>query len=110
MPVEWLKRRQDFKKVSSQRSRYVASDFILQKRNRNDDTDAIRVGFIATKKIGNAVKRNRAKRRLRTLTQEMFPQYALKGHDYVIVARYSVVNAKFDALKAQMVQALKSNA
>ena len=110
MPVEWLKHRQDFKKVSYQRSRHVASDFILQKRNRKDDDAAIRVGLIATKKIGNAVARNRAKRRLRALVREIFEGRALAGHDYVLVARHTVVTVNFESLKTQMVNGLQDNA
>jgi ribonuclease P protein component len=45
------------------------------------------VGFTASKKVGNAVMRNRAKRRLRALAREVLAQEARPGWDYVLVAR-----------------------
>ena len=47
----------------------------------------IRMGFTATKKIGNAVIRNRAKRRLREVARTLLPEFGLPGYDYVLIAR-----------------------
>ena len=47
----------------------------------------IRMGFTATKKIGNAVIRNRAKRRLREVARALLPEFGLPGYDYVLIAR-----------------------
>lgn len=58
----------------------------LQGRDRGDMAPP-RVGFTATKKVGNAVVRNRAKRRLRALAQMHLQQHARPGWDYVLVAR-----------------------
>ena len=69
---------------------------VVQARPRGDD--AIKVGFTATKKIGNAVVRNRAKRRLREAAEAMIPQFGKPGHDYVLIARADTVSRDWQAL------------
>jgi ribonuclease P protein component len=81
-----LKKRADYLKAASAR-RQGTGGFLLQARNRGDDKPEIRVGFTASKKIGNAVLRNLAKRRLRALARETLPALAQPGWDYVLVAR-----------------------
>lgn len=81
-----LRKRADFLKAASAR-RQGTDGFLLQARNRSDGTDTLRVGFTASKKIGNAVLRNRAKRRLRALAREILPSMGRRGWDYVLVAR-----------------------
>lgn len=60
---------------------------VLQARHRADDTPLIRVGFTATRKVGGAVVRNRAKRRMREAARLLLPQLAKPGFDYVLIAR-----------------------
>ena len=67
-----------------------------------------RVGFTASRKVGNAVARNRAKRRLRAAASQLLPLLARKGHDYVLVARASTGTRAFDGLLADVTAALKS--
>ena len=71
-------------------------------------TGRLRVGFTASKKIGNAVTRNRAKRRLRAAASQLLPLLGRAGHDYVLVARGTTVARPFAALLSDITTALKS--
>ena len=68
----------------------------------------VRVGFTASKKIGNAVIRNRAKRRLRAAASQLLPLLGREGHDYVLVARGTTVARPFAALLSDITTALKA--
>lgn len=69
---------------------------------------AARVGFTATRKIGGAVERNRAKRRLRAAAAQIVPLYGREGSDYVLVARAATLTAPFAQILDDMTAALKS--
>jgi ribonuclease P protein component len=72
--------------------------FLLEVLDRNEPGSEARVGFTVTKKHGNAVERNRMRRRLKEAVR-LSAGFAMKpGHDYVIVARRDLLNAPFDAL------------
>ena len=67
-----------------------------------------RVGFTASRKVGNAVARNRAKRRLRAAASQLLPLLARQGHDYVLVARATTGTRPFQALLADVTTALQA--
>ena len=102
-----LAKRADFLRAAQAR-RQGTQGFLVQARRRDDGSDAVRVGFTCSKKIGNAVMRNRAKRRLREITRAILPALAQPGWDYVLVGRPGVtVSRDFAALKADLDQALR---
>lgn len=68
----------------------------------------VRIGFTASKKIGNAVIRNRAKRRLRAAASQLLPLLGHGGHDYVLVARATLVSQSFETLLSDIAGALKA--
>lgn len=110
-----LKIRADF--LAAAKAPYQARGVVVvQARRREDNNDAgaqIRVGFTATKKIGNAVTRNRAKRRLREAAEALLPLYALPCHDYVFIARAGTVDRDWqgllDDVKAALIRLARPN-
>jgi ribonuclease P protein component len=114
-----LKRRAEFLQVAAANRKWVAPGLILQVRRQPEPhassseavaetaaPNAIRVGFTASRKVGNAVKRNRARRRLRAVAEQVLPQ-AESGHDFVLIARPATVDRDFAALRADLVAGLK---
>jgi len=101
-----LKKRSEFLFVRE--GRYQTRGGIVIQARKNPQSSTIRVGFTATKKIGNAVIRNRAKRRLRSVALETLPTLGQKGTDYVFIARNSTSTTPYDALVADAEKALSS--
>lgn len=67
----------------------------------------MRVGFTVSRKVGNAVKRNRARRRLRAAVDRVFPVHAMPGNDFVVIGRARTLTRGFDALIGDLTMALK---
>jgi ribonuclease P protein component len=106
--LQTLQHRPDYLRAASAR-RQTTTGFLLQARNRSDDTTLVRVGFTASKKIGNAVFRNRAKRRMRALARDILPTGACPGWDYVLVAKPGVtVDRTFALLMDDLTGALRA--
>jgi len=105
--VKRITKRSDFIQASHAK-RLGVKGFILQARNRNDDDQTIRVGFTCSKKVGNAVARNRAKRRLREITNLILISSAKKGWDYVLIGKKEVTASRdFIKLKNDLTYALQ---
>lgn len=103
--MQTLRKRADFLAANSGR-RTVTPGFVLLGRDRSDG-DAPRVGFTCSKKVGNAVTRNRAKRRLRALARETLAQLARPGWDYVLIGRRdATVSRPYANLSADLARAI----
>ena len=104
--VSTLKQRADFLKAA-RAARVGQPGFLLQARFRDDDISDVRTGFTCSKKIGNAVARNRAKRRLREIARAVIPAQGKPGWDYVLVGRpEATVSRDYQDLLADMKRAL----
>ncbi|MBC8269849.1 MAG: ribonuclease P protein component [Rhodospirillaceae bacterium] len=105
-----LKRRPEFLKVAATRHKWVASGLIVQSRPRLDgeaDTEQARVGFTVSRKVGNAVARNRVRRRLRAAADNVMTEHARPGIDFVIIGRRNSLNRSFSDLEGDLTTALK---
>ena len=86
LPIERLKKRADFL-ACAQAPSCARGAVVVQARPRGDERPLVRAGFTATKRIGGAVERNRAKRRMREAARLLLPGLAHPGYDYVFIAR-----------------------
>ena len=103
--MERLKRRQDF--VAAAKGVYAAMPgMVVQAVDRQDEAPP-RVGFTATKKLGNAVVRNRIKRRLREIARLYLEPGARSGFDYVLIGRSPALERPFPDLHKDLISALK---
>jgi len=104
-----LTRRADF--VAAARARRQSRPGLtLQARRREAaGPDGIRVGYTCSKKVGNAVARNRAKRRLRAAARAIIPRLGHPGWDYVLIGRPTVTAGRpFAALCDDLASALEA--
>ena len=102
-----LKRRAEFLRVAGERRKWAAPGLVLQARRREADEDGIRIGFTASRKVGGAVVRNRARRRLKAAAAEVMARHAAPATDYVLIARAETPTRPFAALLADLETALK---
>ena len=97
-PFLRLKKRCEFLCVYNAQLSAASKTMIIQLYARNDDSYLTRVGFTVSRKVGNAVQRNRARRRLKAVAQEVLPFFPLQGRDVVIVGRPSAVLTPYPLL------------
>lgn len=98
-----LVKRQDFVRITKQGKKAVASALVLQvamtpEEERKEADFVLRLGFTVSAKVGNAVVRNRIRRRLKAVAAEVIPAYASPGHDYVIIGRYAALKRPYEGL------------
>lgn len=110
-----LRKRADFLRVAGLRRKWATPGLILQaapclpveEGQVARQADAISVGFTCSKKVGNSVARNRARRRLRAAVDEVFPTLARDGLDYVVIGRQETVVRPYSLLLQDLRTALK---
>jgi ribonuclease P protein component len=106
--VTRLKRRSEFLAVAATRRRWVTPAFVLQAGPRpagggpGAQEDEIGVGFTASRRVGKAVARNRARRRLVEAARAVLPGSARPGFNYVIIARAAVLTCPFERLLSDL--------
>jgi ribonuclease P protein component len=103
--MQRLRKRQDFVRIGKTGRRAGSRFFSLQIAAISPQLRSIsasRIGFTVTKKVGNAVQRNRARRRMRVLANSVLPEYVLRDVDCVLLARRPILDAKFDQLAREL--------
>ena len=103
--MERLRQRADFLAAAAG-IKAPAAAFVLQARNRRDQGPA-RFGFTVSKKVGNAVERNRVRRRLREIVRLSATNRLRAGHDYVLVGRRAALNLPFGEMAQDFEGALR---
>lgn len=124
-----LKQRGEFLLVAKTRRKWAAPGLVLQARRQtgggpkeqarrhagdgpkenelHETTPQLRVGFTASRRVGSAVARNRARRRLRAAVDRVMPTHAAPDHDYVVIARAGTLTRPFDKLVNDLESALR---
>ena len=105
-PPQRLKRRAEFLRVASKGRKAPMPGVVLQALKRDDDAPA-RIGFTVTKKVGNAVIRNRTRRRLKEATRLLLDQSGLSGVDLVLIGRDSTRKRDFPDLQRDIARAME---
>ena len=103
-PIERLKKRADF--LACAQAPSAAKGAVVVQARPRDDRPLVRAGFTATKRIGGAVERNRAKRRMREAARLILPDLGRPGFDYVFIARGGVTTRPWDRLLDDVKSAL----
>ncbi len=106
-PITVLKTRPEFLAVAGTGRRWITKGFILQAAPDSRDDGRIGVGFTASRKVGKAVVRNRAKRRLRALARTILTREGKANWSYVLVARHCDSEPGFARLEADLRWALR---
>jgi len=118
-----LTRRPEFLRVAAARHKCAMPGLVVQARARLEsaadaatpgqaadrpagDEAPVRVGLTVSRKVGNAVARNRARRRLRALAREVLPAEGEAGVDYVLIGRKATLDRPYPALRADLSRAL----
>ena len=109
-PSSLIRKRADFL-AANRGKRFVTPNFVLLAHRRRSDhpipAETIRRGITVTKKIGNAVARNRMKRRFRALLAATLPRDGIAGVDHVMIGRKANTEADFATMKAELEKGLK---
>ena len=115
LTLQHLRQRREFVNVAKKGRKYAAPGLVLQALNRLDDkcsndvlaaSSAVRIGFTVTRKVGNAVVRNRVKRRLRAAASQIPPIHFKGNFDLVLIGRAETKKRSFEELKQDLLKAL----
>lgn len=106
-----LKRRAEFLAAAAANRKWVAPSFVLQAHQAEytSDKPELRLGFTASRKVGNSVLRNRARRRLKAVAAEVLREaiLAIDKIDLVLIARPTTVDCDYSILKKDLQRGLK---
>ena len=104
-----LKQRWQFLRVASEGRKWVAPGMIVQacQQEEVNSGEKFRVGYTVSKKVGGAIDRNRARRRLKAAAERIMPQHARPGYDFVLIGRRKTIDVAFNKLMNDLETALR---
>ena len=108
-----LRRRSEFLRVTEKGQKSPQKGVVVQARrchaaDKHSDPNAdLWLGITVSKKVGKAVARNRARRRLRSAAQDILPRIAAKKHDYVLIGRVATLSRPYSDLLLDLETALQ---
>lgn len=108
-----LKRRREFLRIAAEGRKWAAPGLILQARRHGAARPeggpevGFRVGFTVSRKVGSAVQRNRARRRLKAAAERVMPLHADTGQEFVLIGRVATLKRPFAALVGDLEAALR---
>lgn len=105
--LERIKTRKEYLAIAATGRRWVTPAFVIQTKKSKDKDSAPHVGFTVTKKVGNAVIRNRVRRRLKEAAREIIPLKASQGWEYVLIGRYACLDIAYERIKSDLKWALE---
>ena len=100
-----ITKRSDYVKAS--KGQYIKTSALFLQKVKRDDKKNPRYGVTASKKIGNAVERNKAKRRIRHAIKEVLPKYGKSGYDYVVIATIKTNKVSWNTVLNDLERAFK---
>ena len=116
LTLQHLRQRREFVNVAKKGRKYAAPGLVLQALNRLNDQrrnykiatgSGVRIGFTVTRKVGNAVVRNRVRRRLRAAASQIASKHVKGNFDLVLIGRAGTKKRNFEELKQDLLKALK---
>ncbi len=107
IPIPIFKKRSDFQRMT-RHAAYLSNDgFVIQYLRQANPENQCHIGFTASRKVGNAVIRNKCKRRLRALVNQYLPQFLRHDLDYIFIARHTTASAPYAIMEEKFIQALQ---
>ena len=111
VPITRLRRRKDFVSITRRGQKWATPGLVLQSHRRKDaettSRNGIRVGFTVTKKVGNAVIRNRARRRLKSAALDVMVRHGQNLTDYVLIGRVGTLKRPYALLVSDLKTAMQ---
>ena len=105
--MDTLKSSSDFQRISRQGKKLVFPSFILQALRRGEACSSFRLGLTVSRRVGNAVTRNRARRRLREMVRTSVDPAKLAGYDIVLIGKTMAAERDFALMKQDFLQGLE---